>query len=162
MTTFTVWKFETLEGAHDAAQLLRNAESDGLVKVDDVAVASWPEGEDEPKIEHHGSPGKRGAAWGGAGGIVLGAAFTVPLVGLVAGAAAGAMAGKYTKAGISDEQLGKIQGQLKPGESALFAVTDEGKLDRLGERFRGMGWQLMETNLTEAERESLYETFGGT
>ena len=161
MTTFTVWKFETLEGAHHAADTLKKAADDGLVKVEDVAVVSWPEGEEEPTIDHGGSPGKRGAAWGAAGGVLLGAAFTVPLVGLAAGAAVGAMTGKYTNVGITADQLEKIRGQLKEGESALFAITDEGKLDRLGERFRGMGWQLMETNLTEAERDSLYETFGG-
>jgi uncharacterized membrane protein len=126
-----------------------------------MAVVSWPEGQKEPTVEHHATHARRGAAYGGIGGLALGAAFTIPLVGLATGAVVGAMASKFKSVGISEEQLEKIQGQLKEGESALFAVTDEGNLDRVGERFRGMSWKLIETNLTEAERENLYETFGG-
>jgi uncharacterized membrane protein len=47
------------------------------------------------------------------------------------------------------------------GTSALFAVTEQGDLDRLGERFRGMRSTLIATNLTDAERGVLLETFGG-
>ena len=48
MTAFTAWKFETLEGAEKAAKLVRRAEKDGLVKVDDLAVVTWPVGDKEP------------------------------------------------------------------------------------------------------------------
>jgi hypothetical protein len=40
-------------------------------------------------------------------------------------------------------------------------VTEDGNLDRLGERFRGVDKTLITTNLTDAERETLLETFGG-
>jgi hypothetical protein len=42
----------------------------------------------------------------------------------------------------------------------LFAVTEEADLDRLGERLSGMGSTLVATNLTDAERAVLLETFG--
>jgi uncharacterized membrane protein len=47
------------------------------------------------------------------------------------------------------------------GTSALFVVTDSGDLDRLGERLRGVDKTLVNTNLTDAERATLLETFGG-
>ena len=47
----------------------------------------------------------------------------------------------------------------KPGTSVLFAVTDEGDLERLGERFRGFNGHLVSTNLTGVERSLLLETF---
>ena len=50
---------------------------------------------------------------------------------------------------------------MVPGTSALFVITDEGNLDRLGERFRGMHTTLVATNLTDAERETIIELFGG-
>jgi uncharacterized membrane protein len=53
-----------------------------------------------------------------------------------------------------------IRDQVVEGTSAVFLVTEEGNLDRLGERFRGMHMTLVQTNLTEAEREELLETFG--
>ena len=44
--------------------------------------------------------------------------------------------------------------------TAVIRSTDEGNLDRLGERFRGVHMTLVQTNLTPAEREELLETFG--
>jgi hypothetical protein len=57
--------------------------------------------------------------------------------------------------------LETIRTQVTEGTSALFVVTEEGDLDRLGERFHGMHSKLIATNLTEAERSVLHETFGG-
>jgi uncharacterized membrane protein len=160
MTAFTVWKFETLDGAEKAAKSLRSAARDKLVDIEDMAVLEWPEGAKEPKIRHHG-PGIKGAAVGGLGGLVLGAAFLVPLVGLASGAALGAMANKYRSVGITDEQIEEIRAQVTEGSSVLFLITQSANLDRLGERFIGTRWKLIETNLTDAERATLYETFGG-
>lgn len=44
--------------------------------------------------------------------------------------------------------------------SAPFRVTDAADLERLGERFQGRDSTLISTNLTEAERATLLETFG--
>jgi len=160
MTAFTVWTFETTDGADKAAKTLRSAAQDKLVVIDDLAVLEWPVGAKEPKIHHHG-PGRKGAALGGVGGLVLGAAFLVPLVGLATGAALGAMANKYRSVGITEEQIEEIRAEIKEGSSALFLITQAANMDRLGERFLGMKMKLIQTNLTEAERANLYETFGG-
>ena len=56
---------------------------------------------------------------------------------------------------------GKARTEVVEGTSALFAVTEEGNLDRLGERWRGVDHKLIHTNLTDAERSTLLETFGG-
>ena len=93
--------------------------------------------------------------------MLLGALFFVPVIGGVAGAAIGAISKMTQDAGITKEQLHKIRTEVTPGTSALFAVTEEGDLDRVGERFHGMHSKLIDTNLTEAEREVLLETFGG-
>ena len=45
MTAFTVWKFDDPDGADQAAHILKSAESDGLVKIHDHAVVTWPVGE---------------------------------------------------------------------------------------------------------------------
>ena len=97
-----------------------------------------------------------GAFWG----LLVGALFFVPVVGGVAGAAIGAISKATEGAGITKAQLETIRTEVTEGTSALFAVTDEGDLDRLGERFRGMHSTLVATNLTDAERSVLLETFG--
>ncbi len=73
----------------------------------------------------------------------------------------GALAKATEGAGITKEDLARIRTEIGEGTSALFVVTEEGNLDRLGERFRGTDKTLITTNLTDAERETLLETFGG-
>jgi uncharacterized membrane protein len=162
MTTFTVWKFDDPQGAEHAATTLQKAEADGLVKIVDHAVMTWPAGADKPETHHSHDDPKRGAAWGALWGILTGALFTVPVVGGVVGLALGALAKSTEGAGISKEDLARIRTEVVEGTSALFVVTEEGNLDRLGERFRGSDRKLITTNLTEAERETLLETFGGS
>lgn len=160
MTAFTAWKFDTPEGAAHAASLLEDAQDDGLIQVLDHAAVSWPEGEKNPKLDHGHDDTKRGVAWGAFWGVLIGALFAVPVLGLAAGGALGAWSKATEKLGISKEQIEAIREQVTEGTSALFVVSDQGNLDRLGERFRGMHMTLIQTNLTETEREELLEAFG--
>ena len=160
MTTFTVWKFDNPDGAEHAAALLKDAERDRLVKVLDHAVVSWPVGASHPETKGSHDDVKKGAGWGALWGLLIGSLFFVPVVGGVAGAAIGAISKATQDAGISKEQLETIRTQITEGTSALFAVTEDADLDRLGERLSGMGSTLVATNLTDAERAVLLETFG--
>jgi uncharacterized membrane protein len=161
MTTFTVWKFDDPDGAGRAASVLENAASEGLVKILDHAVVTWPKGAARPTTRQGHEDTWRGAGWGALWGMLCGALFFVPVIGGVAGAAIGAISKSTEGVGISRDQLEKIRTQVTEGTSALFAVTDEGNLDRLGERFTGMHSTLIATNLTDGERRILLETFGG-
>jgi len=161
MTAFTVWKFDDPDAASKAAATLKDAASDGLVKVLDHAVVRWPVGEDHPTTTHGRDDVKRGAGWGALFGVLGGALFLVPVVGGVAGAAIGMIHKATQDLGITREQLETIRTQITEGTSALFLVTEQAHMDRLGERLRLQG-ALVSTNLTESEREVLLETFGGT
>ena len=79
----------------------------------------------------------------------------------VVGAGLGALSKTTEGTGITKDDLARIRTEVVEGTSALFVVSDEGDLDRLGERFRGVNMSLINTNLTEAERANLLETFGG-
>lgn len=161
MTTFTVWKFDDADGAARAEASLTAAADEGLVTIIDHAVISWAEGADKPELAHkHDSP-KRGAAWGALWGILGGALFAIPVAGLALGAGIGALARATDGTGITKADLERIRTEVVPGTSALFLVTESADLDRLGERFRGRDSTLISTNLTEAERATLLETFGG-
>jgi uncharacterized membrane protein len=160
MTAFTVWKFDDPYGAEGACAALEAAEADGLVKVLDHAVVSWPEGASRPNTDHSHDTGKRDTGWGALWGLLLGSLFLMPLLGAAAGAGLGAISGAMKGVGIDKEQLETIRAQITEGTSALFMMTEEGDLDRLGERFRFNNQQLIATNLTEAERDLLLETVG--
>src|SRR4029453_2702651 len=75
MTTFTVWKFDSPEGAEHAATLLKNAADDGLVTILDHAVVSWPVGASQPEAKHTHDDKRRGAGWGAFWGLLIGSLF---------------------------------------------------------------------------------------
>jgi uncharacterized membrane protein len=160
MTTLTVWKFTDPGKAEQAASIVKQAEGDGLVKIVDYAVLTWPAGADQPETHHQNERGVRSIGWGMFWGVVVGGLFFVPVVGGVVGTAIGAFARTTEGAGITREHLEKIRLEVTEGSSALFLVTDHGDLDRLGERMHGLHSRLIDTNLTEAEQEILLETFG--
>jgi uncharacterized membrane protein len=110
---------------------------------------------------HHGHEDTaRGAGWGSLWGLLLGTLFFVPILGAAAGAATGALAHHFRGVGITPDDLERIRRDVRPGTSALFAVTEDADLDRLGERFHGLHETLLTTNLTSAEQSVLHETFG--
>lgn len=161
MATFTAWKFSDPDGAEHAAQILKDCEADGLVKILDHAVVSWPVGAARPKMKQSRDSKWHDTGWGAFWGFMVGALFLVPVVGAAAGAGLGVLHHATEGVGIDKDQLETIQKQVTEGTSALLAFTDEGNLDRVGERFHGMHWTLVESNLTPAERRTLLETFGG-
>jgi uncharacterized membrane protein len=160
MTTFTVWKFDDADKAEEASAILKNAARDGLVKIVDHAVVTWPKGADKPETHHEHERTTHGTGWGLFWGVVVGGLFLVPVVGGAVGAGIGALAKATSGTGITHEQLQKIRLEITEGTSALFLVSDQGNLDRLGERFHGLHSKLIATNLTAEEQEVLLETFG--
>lgn len=160
MTTFTVWRYQDAERADQAVSVLKDAESEGLVKIVDHAVVSWPQGEKQPHTTHSHDDAKRGAGYGALWGILGGALFAVPIIGGVVGASLVALSKATQGTGIGKDDLEKIRTGITEGTSALFLVTENADFDRLGERMRGFGTELVTTNLTDEERSVLMETFG--
>ena len=127
----------------------------------DRAVVSWAAGAKRPTTKHVQEDVRRGGAWGAFWGLLFGALFFVPVLGVAAGAGIGALTKSLGKVGITEEQMETLRGQITEGTSALFVVTDGADLDKVGERFHGLHWVLIDTNLTDVERGNLLETFGG-
>ena len=160
MTTFTAWSFDTAEGARKGVDILRSAASDGLITIVDSAVVSWPEGQPKPDMHHGHEDQWRGTGWGAFWGLLFGALFFVPVLGAAAGAAVGAISKSMAAIGITEQQLDSLRGAVVPGTSLLCMVTENGDLDRVGERFHGLRQKLVATNLTDAEKSLLLEAFG--
>ena len=160
MTTFTVWKFDDPAAAGHAASLLKDAESDGLIKIIDAALVSWPAGANRPQTKHLEDDVRHGAERGALWGLLFGALFFVPVLGAAAGAAVGGHRKAMEHVGVTKEQLDTLRWQITEGTSALFVFTDEADLDQVGERFQGLNWILIDTNLTDVERARLLDAFG--
>lgn len=160
MARFMVWKFDDPQAADHAVKVLKDGAAEGLVKVVDHAVVSWPEGARKPTSHGQNEDTAKASGWGAFWGLLLGALFFLPVLGAAAGAAVGGITRALSEVGISGKDIEAMKREIVPGTSALFVVTEAIDPDRLGERFHGVKATLVSTNLTEAERSALLETFG--
>jgi uncharacterized membrane protein len=159
MATLTVWKFNDPDGADAALAKLEELQRGELIKVEDAAVVSWPEGRKKPKTRQAHTLAGAGAMGGAFWGLLFGLIFFIPLLGMAIGAAAGALAGSMTDVGIDDAFIKEARDKITPGTSALFVMTSGAVQDRVREAFRGTDMELIETNLSEEEEAKLREAF---
>jgi uncharacterized membrane protein len=160
MSTLTVWKFSDTGGAERALETLQGLEKEGLIRVDDAAVVSWPQDARKPKTHQLHSTTGAGALGGTFWGFLFGLIFFVPLLGMAIGAATGALAGSLTDVGIDDDFIDQVREKITPGTSALFAMTENAVLDRVKGAFGDTHAELLFTNLSDEQDKALREAFG--
>jgi uncharacterized membrane protein len=59
--------------------------------------------------------------------------------------------------GISDDFVGEVEGLMRPGTSALFALEKEGDMDAILQGIRGLGGTVLKTNV-DLERAKLIQS----
>jgi uncharacterized membrane protein len=159
MSTLSVWRFDTPDGADKAVETLGTLSVQQLVTVHDAATVTWPEGAKKPKTRQLANLAGAGALGGAFWGMLFGLLFLVPLLGAAIGAAAGALAGKFSDVGINDEFIRRTREQVTPGTSALFVLTSDAVVDRVREAFAGSRAELLFTNLSTEQENALREAF---
>lgn len=160
MTTLTVWRFSSHDGADRAANILSRLAQDNLITVHDAATVSWRQGTRKPKTRQLHSITGAGALGGAFWGILFGLIFFVPLLGAAVGAAVGALSGMLTDVGISDDLIRRLRNDIVPGTSALFVLSSDAVLDKIRTSFEHERPELVFTNLSAEEENRLRETFG--
>jgi len=104
-----------------------------------------------------------GAVWGMFLGLLFGALFFIPLVGLALGALAGALGGGLAKLGVSKDFEDEVKEMLQPGTSALFLVVDKVTPDKAVEALEQYGGRVLKTSLPkEAEQQLQLALEGAT
>jgi uncharacterized membrane protein len=161
MATFTVWQFDTDQGAESALSVLQRLQTEELIQVQDAAVVSWPDGAKKPKTKQLHNLVSARALGGGFWGFLFGLIFFVPLLGLAVGAATGALSGSLGDVGIDDAFIKDVRTKVKPGTSALFLLTSGAVIDKVAEEFEAVRDHatLMHTNLSNAQEAKLREAF---
>ena len=96
---------------------------DHLIRVKD---ACWIGNVDGELAVHPWHPIAGKAALGGGLGLLVGALFAVPVVGLAAGALIGIRKAKHQGSGLDDQFVASIEAKLESGESAIIVLFDEG------------------------------------
>ncbi len=135
MSTLSVWRFDSPEGAENAVGTLKGLATQQLVTIHDAATVSWPSEAKKPKTRQLHDLAGSGALGGAFWGMLFGLLFLVPLLGVAIGAAAGALIGKFSDVGIDDDFIKRTRDEITPGTSALFVLTSDAVRDRVQEAF---------------------------
>jgi len=159
MATLTVWKFPTPSGADDAVATLQSLARQELVTIHDAATVSWSPERKKPKTRQLTELGGTAALGGAFWGLLFGLLFFVPLFGMAVGAAAGAIGGALGDVGIDDDFIATVRARVRPGTSALFALTSGAVIDKVHEAFVGQDAELVQTNLSNEEEARLRDAF---
>jgi uncharacterized membrane protein len=159
MTEMLVLAFDTEEGADEARNKILELDKQYLFGLDQVVeVVRHKDGrvkiKQEPKFTGIAAVG--GAFWG----LLIGIIFFVPLIGVAVGATAGAIAGHFAKYGISSEFMQDVERSIQPGNSALFILAENVKIDRLVPQIAGLRPRILRTSLSADQEEKLKEAFG--
>ncbi|MGA9378379.1 MAG: DUF1269 domain-containing protein [Phormidium sp.] len=161
MTTLTVWKFNTADGAEKAMAKLAELQKQELIEIEDAAIVSWPQGRKKPKTRQAVDLTTTGAIDGAFWGMLFGFIFLLPIVGMVLGAALGAMSGSFSDYGINDDFIKDVKDKVTEGTSALFLFTGKVTVDKVEAAFspeeRG---ELIQSNLSVEQEAKLKEHFG--
>lgn len=96
-----------------------------------------------------------GTASGSFRGLLIGVLFLHPPIGVVAGAAAGAVTGALGDSGIRDDFVKDVTRVLKPGHAALFVLARTVKTDRIFEHLAQHGGEVLRTNLSHTDDDNL-------
>jgi uncharacterized membrane protein len=159
MERLTVWRFDTPEGADDAATTVQELSRQGLVTVHDAAVVSWGTKARRPKTRQLQNLAGRAALGGAFWGMLFGLIFFVPLLGLAVGAAAGALSGSLVDVGIDDNFIKRTREGVTRGTSALFLLTSDTVLDKVSAAFKGQQSELVFSNMTDEQEKTLLAAF---
>ncbi len=159
MTTLTVLKFESPEGATKALHLVQDLSKKQLITLHDAAIVTWPEGKKKPKTEQLHSLAGAGALSGAFWGMLFGLLFFVPIFGLVVGAALGSLTGSMADVGIDDNFIRSVRSKVTEGTSALFLMTSGAVRDKVAEAMKDLKFELIASNLSKEEEDKLRAVF---
>jgi len=158
MSSLVVLAFDDMDGAEGMRERMYDFQKRELITLEDAAVVVRKEnGRAKVKQAHSlvGSGALGGAFWG----MLIGLLFFAPWLGLIAGAAGGAIAGKLGDVGIDDSFIKEVSDAIEPGESALFLLARDAQLERIVEETTDVAFDIIETNLSPEEETQLRETF---
>lgn len=159
MTTLTVLKFNTPEGANQMLDKIISLQKMELIKIVDGAIVTWPVGKSKPKTKQLVNLAGVGAMQGAFWGMLFGLIFFVPFFGLAVGAAMGALSGKMADYGINDEFIKQTREKVTEGTSALFLMTTDAVKDKVLAELKGFEVELIASNLSKEQEEQLMAAF---
>ena len=159
MATLTAVKFPTAGGAREVLNTLQDLQKQQLITIHDAAIVQWPADKRKPKTEQLHNLAGAGAMSGAFWGMLFGLLFFVPLLGAAVGAAMGGLSGSLVDVGIDDDFIRQVRDEVTPSTSALFLLTSDAVTDRVADALRGTDMELITTNLSQEDEDTLRHAF---
>ena len=159
MATLTVLKFSDPSGAEQMLEKLQGLQKAQLIKIQDAAIVTWPEGKKAPKTKQAMNLAALGALDGAFWGMLFGLIFFVPFFGMAVGAAMGALGGKMADYGIDDDFIKKTRQQVTEDTSALFLLSSDAVMDKVAAELKGMDFELIASSLSKEQEAELMAAF---
>ena len=159
MSTLVAIAYPDADTAEKVRQELIQATKEHLVRLEDaVVVVHGPDG--KIKLDQAMSTTGAGAAGGALWGGLIGLLFLAPLLGMAVGAASGALGGKMADVGVNDNFMKELGAKLEPGSAALIALGSTDARDKLIERVKPYGGDVIQTSLGSEEEAQLRAALG--
>jgi uncharacterized membrane protein len=160
MSTLSVLKFDSADGADQALTLVQSLQKQALITLHDAAVVSWPAEARKPKTRQLVDLACAGAWDGAFWGMLFGLIFFVPFFGAAVGGLMGALAGHFSDYGIDDNFIKQVRSKITQGTSALFLLSSDAVVDRVAEAAKSLPkFEIVYTNLPKEQEEKLREAF---
>jgi uncharacterized membrane protein len=131
-----------------------------LVQLEDAVVVENQGG--KIKLSQAMNTTASGAAGGALWGGLIGLIFLAPLLGMAVGAATGAIGGKMADVGVDDTFVKDLGARLQPGAAALIALGSSSARDKVIERVRPYGGEILQSSLSTEAEEQLRAALGQT
>ncbi len=160
MSSLVVLRFDDMNGAEAMRDRMYHFQKRELITLEDAAVVVRNK-KGRAKVKQAHSLVGAGAVGGAFWGMLIGLLFFAPWLGLLAGAASGAIAGKFGDIGIDDDFIKEVRDAIEPGNSALFLLSRDGNLERIEDELSDFEYEfeIIETNLSPEDETNLRETF---
>jgi uncharacterized membrane protein len=160
MGTLVVIDYPNEQTAFEVRGKLADLTKQQLLELEDAVVVV--RGQDgKAKIKQGTSLTGAGALGGSFWGLLIGALFFMPWLGMAVGAVTGALSGKFADIGIDDKFIKQVTETIQPGHSAVFMLVREATVDRVLEELTKFGGTVIRTNLNAEQEKALKEAFGG-
>ena len=159
MSQLLVFAFDNETGADEMISTIKSLQKQQLITISDAAtVVRKPDS--KVKIKQAQSLVGAGALGGAFWGMLIGLLFFMPWLGLIIGAATGAIAGKMSDVGIDDNFIKEVGETIQPGEAALFLMVTSMTEDKVLPELAKFSPTVLRTNLSAEDEAKLKSAMG--